>query len=120
MTPVSADMTTSIRSAGVNCANMVVLLVSGQVQRYQQQVDQLDADEGEQYASAAIAQHVSPQDGCGTDRAVFDALERQRYQSRNDQRVEDYRRQDGAVRRRKVHDVEGGEHGIGAGERRRN
>src|SRR5450755_2372656 len=105
MTPVSTDMTRSIRREGMSCANIVVLLVvlfavlvgSGQVQRDQQQIDQLDAHEGKQDATHAVDQHVSTKDSGGADRAVLDALEGQRYQRRDDQRVEDHCRQYGAV-----------------------
>ena len=42
----------------------------------------------------------------GADRAIAHAFQRQRNERDDDQRVEDDRRQDGALRRRKLHDVE--------------
>src|SRR5580704_15150273 len=100
MSPVSAVMTTSIRSAGMSCANMVVLLGSDEVQRHQHHIDQLDADEREQYAAHAINQHVPPQHRTGADGTVLDSPERQRDQGRDDESVKNDRRENGAVRRR--------------------
>ena len=62
------------------------------------EVDGLDADEGDDDAAEAVDQQVAAQQRPGADRAVGDALQCQRDQRDDDQRVEDDRRQDGALR----------------------
>src|SRR5258705_6712533 len=87
-TPVSSDSITSIRRAGSIGANMIGLLESGQGQRDQQHVDQLDADEWQRDTADAVDQHVPAQHRPGALGAKAYALERQRNERRDDQRVE--------------------------------
>src|SRR5262249_32109312 len=79
---------------------------SGKVQGRDREVDGLDADERNDDAAYAVDQQVTAQQRPGADRAVGDALQRQRDQRDDDQRVEDDGRQDGALRARQAHDVE--------------
>src|SRR5271166_7040420 len=99
---VSATRTTI---AGRISRNMSVYS-SGQMQGGDHEVDGLDADERNDHAADAVNPKITPKQLSGADRTIADAFERQRNQGDNDQRVEDDRRQDGALRGRQVHDVE--------------
>ena len=76
---------------GHSCAEHVV----------DEQVDQLDPDERQDHAAEPVDEQVAPQQRRGADRAVLDALERERDERGDDQRVEDDRRDDRALRRRR-------------------
>src|SRR6478752_7956024 len=79
---------------------------SGQVQGSDNEVDRLDADERNDDAADAVDQQVASQQRTRADRPITDALERQRDERDDDQRVEDDGGEDRALRRRQVHDVE--------------
>src|SRR4029077_13007221 len=79
---------------------------SGEMQGGDREVDRLDADERDDHAAAAVDPQVAPQQWAGPDRAIAHAFERQRNERDDDQRVEDDRRENGALRRRQPHDVE--------------
>src|SRR4051812_7896571 len=79
---------------------------SSQVQGGDQKVDRLDADERNDDATQPIDQEIAPKQRTGTDRAITHAFERQRDERNDDERVEDDGGEDGALRRRQVHDVE--------------
>ncbi len=64
---------------------------SGPQQVVDDQVDQLDADEGGDQAAEAVEQHVAAQQRGGADRPVADAAQGERDQQRDDQGVEDHR-----------------------------
>src|ERR1019366_10189634 len=70
------------------------------------QVDQLDADEGGDDPAEAIDPEVTPQQRTGPDWPVAYAAQRQRDQQRDDDRVEDDRRHDRRARRAETHDVQ--------------
>ena len=70
------------------------------------QVDQLDPDEGQDHAAEAVDQQVAPQKRRRADRAILDAAQGERDERRDDQRVEDDRGDDRALRRAQVHDVQ--------------
>ena len=75
---------------------------------------------GNDDAADAVDPHVTAQHGGGAERAIAHALQGQRDQRDDDQRVEDDGGQDRARRRGQPHDVQLVEHGIGRGERGRN
>lgn len=79
---------------------------SGEPERGQQDVDQLDPHEGDDDAAEAVDEEVSPQDGRRAERPVADAVEGERDEGDDDERIEDDRREDGLLRRRQAHDVE--------------
>ena len=62
------------------------------------EVDQLDPDEGQDHAAEAVDEQVAAQERGRADRAVADALQRERDERGDDQRVEDDRRDDRALR----------------------
>lgn len=66
-----------------------------EVEADQDQVDQLDADEGHDQSADAVDQQVAAQDGGRTERPVGYALQGQRNQRNDDESVKDDRRQDG-------------------------
>ena len=68
---------------------------SGQMHGDQQQVNRLDADERNNQASQAVNQQIAAQQHSRAHGTVLDALERQRDQEHDDQRVENHRRQNG-------------------------
>src|SRR5579885_1186745 len=80
------------------------LALCRQVQRDEDQVDELDANERQDNAAEAVEQQVAPQDRRGAERAILHAAQGQRNQRNDDQRVEDYRREHRAMRRRQPHD----------------
>src|ERR1700746_863252 len=96
MMPVMTVMTTIITIAGRMC--FMVAASSGQTDGCDEQVDQLDADEGHDDAADAVEQQVAPKDRRRADWAIRDAAQRQRYQRDDDQRIEDDCRQDGTLR----------------------
>ena len=63
-----------------------------------QEVDGLDADERDDDAAEAVDEEVPAQELRGADRAVGDPLQGERNERDDDQRVEDDRRQDRALR----------------------
>src|SRR5262249_36801477 len=71
---------------------------SGQVDRRDDHVDQLDAGKWGDDAAYAIDEQVPAQQGGRADGAVANAPQRQRDQRHDDQRVEDHGRQHGAAR----------------------
>ncbi|GCC46831.1 hypothetical protein chiPu_0030700, partial [Chiloscyllium punctatum] len=98
---------------------MTATLLS-QAQGGDDEVDRLDADERNDDATQAIDHQVAAEQRAGADRAILDALQRQRDQRDDDQRVEDDRRQDRALRAGQVHDVEHLELRVEREEHRRN
>src|SRR5215831_4120327 len=96
-------ITSSIATAGQTCLSMVS---SRKADSGNEQVDQLDADERNDDAAEAIDQKIAAQQAGGADRTIGNAAQRQRDQGDNDQCIEDDRRQDGALGRMKLHDVE--------------
>src|ERR1700755_1606598 len=81
-------------------------LSSGEMQGGDHEVDRLNADERNDDAADAVDQQVAPQQRTGADRPVRDALQGERDQRDDDQRVEDDGGEDRALRRRQLHDVE--------------
>src|SRR5262249_17883641 len=79
---------------------------SGEVEGGEHEIDRLDADEWNDDAADAIDQQVAPQQRAGADRTITHAFERQRDQRDDDQRVEDDRGENRALRGGQVHDVE--------------
>ena len=61
-------------------------------QRCNQQIDQLDADEGSDQAAGAVDPQVAGEQACCRFNAETHAAERQRDEQRNDQCIEDQRR----------------------------
>ncbi len=76
-------------------------------------------DERHDDAAQAVDEKVVAQKARRADRAVLDAAQRERDERDDDERVEDDGAQDGALRRRQVHDVERVERGVGGRERGR-
>ncbi len=74
---------------------------------------------GSDEAAEPVDEQVAPQQRGGADRAIGDALQRQRDQRDDDERVEDHRRQDRRLRRGEPHDVERAQGRIGRHEHRR-
>src|SRR5579859_6039468 len=70
------------------------------------QVDQFDADEGNDHSPQAIDQQIAPQQRACTDGVIGDAAKRQRYQQGDDDGVEDHRRKNGALGTVQVHDIQ--------------
>src|ERR1700738_1525170 len=69
-------------------------------------VDQLDADEGHNNATEDVDEQIAHQQRGGAGGAVLHAPEGKRDQRDDDQRVEYDRRQDSALRRLQVHEVQ--------------
>src|SRR3954451_7312469 len=110
MTPVISVSATMNTMAGRICFNMTSLLSpdsSNQVQGRDHEVDRLDADERNDDAAKAINQQITLEQRPGPHGAIPHALERKRNEGDDDQRIEDDRREDGALRTHQVHDVEG-------------
>src|SRR3974390_51940 len=78
---------------------------SGEVQCADKQVDRLDTDERNDDSAYTVDQQVAPQQRGGADRTIADAAQRQRNEGNDDQRIEDDRGQDRALRGRQAHDV---------------
>src|SRR5579883_3354648 len=97
-------MATIIRMAGRISFNM--FLSSGKTDGGDQHVDELDANEGHDDAAEAVDEKIAPQNARRTHRTVGDAAQRQRDERNDDERVEDDCREDGALRRLQLHDVE--------------
>src|SRR5215831_16148151 len=74
--------------------------VLGEMHSGHHEVDRLDAEERNDDAADSVDQKVEPQQSGGADWAIAHALQRQRNERDDDQRVEDDRGQDGALRRR--------------------
>ena len=72
-----------------------------------EQVNQFDAYKGSYQTAYPIDEQVSAKQGTGTDRLVGNPFQRQGYQRRNDERIEDDSRQDGTFGTVKPHDVKG-------------
>src|SRR6202167_4379777 len=79
---------------------------SREMERGDHDVDSLDADEWNNHAAEAVNEKIAGQNCGRTDRTVRHAAQRQRNQRDDDQRVENNRRQDRALRRRQMHHVE--------------
>src|SRR5262249_8926132 len=75
-----------------------------QVQHGQNHVDDLDPDERHDQPAHAVYEQVITQQRGRAYWAVAHAAQRQRDQEDDDQRVEDHRRKDGAIRRAQAHD----------------
>src|SRR5215831_13593506 len=101
MSPVSTVSTTVIRIA---VSSVRISIPLGQPQRRDQHVDNLDSDEWNDYAADTIDQQVARQDRGGTERPILDPAQRQRDERDNDERVENYRGKDRALRSAEVHD----------------
>src|SRR5256886_13960122 len=94
--PVTPVRTTSETSAARRW------LMSGllyQAQRDQDHVHELDPRERDDNSPHAVDPDMTAQDGRGAERAVAHALQRQRDQRDDDQRVEDDGGENGALRR---------------------
>ena len=59
------------------------------------EVNQFDADKGENHASQSPDEQVPAQQSIGTERPEFDSLEGDWNERRNNQRVKNYSRQNG-------------------------
>src|SRR6516225_6288361 len=75
---------------------------SCQAQTGDNQVNKFDADERQDDAPEAVNQQVDAQDLHRAERAEFDAAQSQRYQRDDDERVENHRAQNRAVRAMQV------------------
>src|SRR6266481_8499689 len=100
-----------VRMVSTTVATRAVLNVftentSGEMQRGDHDVDGLDADERNNHAAEAVDKKVAGQNRGGTDRTVLHAAQRQWNQRDDDQRVENYRGQNRALRSRQMHHVE--------------
>src|ERR1700692_263099 len=79
---------------------LAMTAVLSQMQGGDDEVDGLDADKGNDDAAGAVDHQVAAQQRAGPDGAIRHALQGQRNQPDDDQRVEDDRRQDRALRAR--------------------
>src|SRR5258708_37641994 len=86
--------------------NVFTEKTSGEMERGDQDVDGLDADERNDHAAEAVDKKIAGQNRGRADWTVGHAPQRQRNQRDDDQRVEKYRRQNSALRRRQMHHVE--------------
>ena len=69
-------------------ASLLATTALCQVQGGHQEVDRLDADEGDDDTAEPVDQEVAAEQRAGTDGAVGDALQRQRDQGDDDQRID--------------------------------
>src|ERR1700694_1684682 len=97
-------MTTIIMMAGRIWFH--ILISSRKTNGGYEHIDELDAGEGHGDPAQAIDQEIAAQDGGRSHRAIGNATQSKRDERDDDQRVEDDRRQDGALGRRETHDVE--------------
>src|SRR3984957_16393278 len=79
---------------------------SGEMQCGDHDVDSLDADERNNHAAEAVDKKIASQNRGRADWTITHAAQRQRYQRDDDQRVENYCRQNSTLRRRQMHHVE--------------
>src|SRR5713101_9005742 len=86
--------------------NVRTKLSSCEMKRRDYHVDSLDSQKWNYHAAEAVDEKIAGQNRGGTERTITHAAERQRYQRDNDQRVEDDRGQNRALRRREMHHVE--------------
>src|SRR6266436_5484223 len=86
--------------------NVRTKFTSCEMERRDNQVDGLDSHEWNDHASEAVDEKIAGQNRGGAERPITHAAERQRYQRDNDQRIEDDRGQNRALRRREMHHVE--------------
>src|SRR5215470_8060725 len=103
MSPVSTVSTTVIRIA---ISSPRINIPLGQPQPRDHHVDNLDSDERNDYPADPIDQQVARQDRGGTERPILDPAQRERDERDNDERVENDRGKDRALRGAEVHDVE--------------
>src|SRR5262245_21917773 len=69
------------------------------------EIDELDPNEGEQNSTEAVDEEVPAQQRGRTDGSILHAAKRERYERRDDEGVEDDRRENGALGRAEAHDV---------------
>src|SRR5579862_4733025 len=103
--PKTSTQTTARMADWRMCVSNADLL-SVPVDRGQEQVDQLDENEGGDDPTHSVYPDVAPQDRLGTARPPFDATERERDERHDHQCVEDHRGEHGALRTVQPHDVE--------------
>src|SRR3984893_798239 len=87
-------------------------LSSSKVNRADDEVDELDANERNDDPAEPIDEKITPQNACRPDGPVSHPAKRQGDQRDDDQRVENNRRQNSALRRREMHDIEALQLGI--------
>ncbi len=75
-----------------------IAMLLGETQRFDDDVDRLDADERNDDAADAIDQQVAGQNRGRAERTIRHAAQRERNQRDDDQRVENDRRQNRALR----------------------
>src|ERR1700733_6963435 len=90
-------------SAGRRCWSMVEPETLSEVKGGDDDIDRLDADEGQDQAAQAVDEKIAPEQRCGADRPISDALQRQGDQGDDDESVENDRGQDRRLRRREPH-----------------
>src|ERR1700680_1895263 len=95
--------------ASLNCAD-----------EYENDIDELEADEGDDDAADAVDDQISAQYDPRWCRPILHTAQRERNQSDDDQRVEDHARQNRGLRRVKAHQVERAERGIRGEKKSRN
>ena len=76
------------------------------MQRYHNYIDQFNADERQYDAAESPVDEVSLEEVVGTHNAILDSFKGNRNQCRNNQCIEDYRRQNCRCRRMQIHDVD--------------
>src|SRR5580704_615328 len=85
---------------------MIIWRPSVGVEGYEDEIDELDEDEGDDDAAHPVDPYVAAQDGRRRRRAEPHPAQRQGNQRHDDQGVEDHRREDRALRAVELHDVE--------------
>src|SRR4029079_6593586 len=91
--------------AGRTSCNMRLSCL-GEVQGRDQEVDGLDADEWNEDAAKPVDQEIAAEQRAGADRPISEGLKRHRDERNDDQRIEDDRREDRALRGCEMHHVQ--------------
>src|SRR2546430_7300765 len=100
--PSTTVIKSLIRSPGKICCHIQTPLSKAKSKK--NPVDQPDSRKRRDYTPDAVDEQIPPQKAGGVKRAVSDPAERQRHESDNDQSIENYGREHGALRRMQAHD----------------
>src|SRR5262245_43346752 len=116
--PPSRTVVTSVISTAVRMF-FFMMIPSSQAHCPDDYVNKLDADERDNHSSHAVQQQVPAQQCLGAHGSVLHSAQGKRNECNDDQRVENYCREHGRLRRRQTHDVQRVQHRESSGKHRR-
>src|ERR1043165_1190618 len=109
---ISSSITNALRNSEASDLNIFILQTSCKMKSNQQQINELDPNEWNNQPPQAVDQQVVFEQAGRADGPVLHTFQCEWDQENDDQRVENHRRQNRALRRCKPHDVKAIEHGI--------